>query len=93
MINTPEIRINVPEERKFDIVDEVLSQARAANLDINDVDGLRVSGPDGWWLLRASNTENALVIRCESQDQEGLERLKATVVSYLSTANVPVPAF
>jgi phosphomannomutase len=93
MINTPEIRIEVPEERKFDIVDEVLSQARAANLDINDVDGLRVSGPDGWWLLRASNTENALVVRCESQDQEGLERLKSTVVTYLSAADVTAPAF
>jgi phosphomannomutase len=93
MINTPEIRINVPEERKFDIVDEVLSQARAANLDINDVDGLRVSCADGWWLLRASNTENALVVRCESQDQEGLERLKGTVVAYLSAANVTAPAF
>jgi phosphomannomutase len=93
MINTPEIRIDVPEERKFDIVDEVLSQARAANLNINDVDGLRVSSPDGWWLLRASNTENALVVRCESQDKEGLERLKGTVVAYLSAANVTAPAF
>ena len=93
MINTPEIRIDVLEERKFAIVDEVLAQARSANLDINDVDGLRVSGPDGWWLLRASNTENALVVRCESQDQEGLERLKGTVVAYLSAANVTAPAF
>jgi phosphomannomutase len=74
-------------------VDEVLLQARAANLDINDVDGLRVSGADGWWLLRASNTENALVVRCESQDQEGLERLKGTVVAYLSAVNVTAPAF
>ena len=93
MINTPEIRIDVLEERKFAIVDEVLAQARSANLDINDVDGLRVSGPDGWWLLRASNTENALVVRCESHDQEGLERLKSTVVAYLSAANVTAPAF
>jgi phosphomannomutase len=93
MVNTPEIRIDVLEERKFAIVDEVLAQARSANLDINDVDGLRVTGPDGWWLLRASNTENALVVRCESHDQEGLERLKATVVAYLSAANVTAPAF
>lgn len=93
MVNTPEIRIDVPEERKFAIVDEVLSQARAANLDINDVDGLRVNGPDGWWLLRASNTENALVARCESQDQAGLDRLKATVVEYLAAAGVTPPAF
>ncbi len=92
MVNTPEIRIDVPEERKFAIVDEVMAQARAANLSINDVDGLRVGGPDGWWLLRASNTQNALVVRCESGDQAGLDRLKATVASYLAAAKVDVPA-
>lgn len=88
MVNTPEIRIEVSEERKFAIVDEVMAQARNANLDIIDVDGLRVNGPDGWWLLRASNTENALVARCESHDEAGLARLKATVVEYLAGANV-----
>ncbi len=87
-VNTPEIRIEIPEERKFAIVDKVMERARADGLDINDVDGLRVNGADGWWLLRASNTENALVVRCESGDADGLERLKAAVSGYLADADV-----
>ena len=65
-----------------------MEQARADGLDINDVDGLRVNGTDGWWLLRASNTENALVVRCESGDADGLGRLKAAVSGYLADAGV-----
>ena len=87
-VNTPEIRIEIPEERKFSIVDTVMEQARADGLDINDVDGLRVNGADGWWLLRASNTENALVVRCESGNADGLGRLKAVVSGYLADAGV-----
>lgn len=92
MVNTPEIRIAVSEERKFAIVDEVLSRARSDGLDINDVDGLRVNGADGWWLLRASNTENALVVRCESVDDAGLERLKEAVSCYLAGVGVKTVA-
>lgn len=88
MINTPEIRIEVPEERKFEIVKEVMQNASGDGLEINDVDGLRVNGADGWWLLRASNTENALVVRCESSDEAGLERLKAVVSGYLTKVGV-----
>ena len=87
-VNTPEIRIEIPEERKFTVVDTVMEQARADGLDINDVDGLRVNGADGWWLLRASNTENALVVRCESVNADGLERLKDAVSGYLADAGV-----
>ena len=87
-VNTPEIRIEIPEERKFAIVNKVMEQARADGLDINDVDGLRVTGTDGWWLLRASNTEHALVVRCESSDADGLKRLKAAVSVYLADAGV-----
>ena len=88
MVNTPEIRIEVAEERKFEIVKEVMEHASGDGLDINDVDGLRVNGVDGWWLLRASNTENALVVRCESSDGAGLERLKAVVSGYLKIVGI-----
>ncbi len=93
MVNTPEVRIEVTEARKFAVVDEVLAQAKADNLSINEVDGLRVNGPDGWWLLRASNTEAALVVRCESDNEDGLDRLKAAVSGYLSCAGVTTAPF
>jgi len=93
MVNTPEVRIEVTEDRKFTIVAEVLAQAKADELSINEVDGLRVNGPDGWWLLRASNTEAALVVRCESESEAGLERLKAAVTGYLSRAGVTATPF
>jgi phosphomannomutase len=88
MLNTPEVRIEVSEERKFAIVEEVLADAKADNLSINEVDGLRVNNNDGWWLLRASNTEAALVVRCEAGDENGLDRLIKTVSKYLSRAGV-----
>ena len=93
MVNTPEVRIEVTEARKFAVVEEVLAQAKADNLSINEVDGLRVNGPDGWWLLRASNTEAALVVRCEADNEGGLDRLKAAVSGYLSCAGVTTVPF
>jgi phosphomannomutase len=88
MINTPEIRIEVPDEEKFDIVDRVKERVKAANLDVNDIDGVRVNEGGGWWLLRASNTQNCLVVRCEATDQDVLETLKGRVVEELAKAGV-----
>ena len=88
MVNTPEVRIEVTEEQKFSIVEEVLLHAKADDLSINEVDGLRVSTADGWWLIRASNTEAALVVRCESENETGLRRLKKMVSGYLLRAGV-----
>ena len=88
MVNTPEVRIEVTEERKFSIVEEVLFHAKADDLSINEVDGLRVNTADGWWLIRASNTEAALVVRCESENETGLRRLKKMVSGYLLRAGV-----
>src|SRR3546814_11931744 len=60
MINTPEMRFQVPEERKFAVVEEVLAQLRAAGAEVNETDGARVNTADGWWLLRASHTQDVL---------------------------------
>jgi phosphomannomutase len=81
--NTPEIRFEVDEARKFDMVAAVAKSVQAqktADMTINDIDGVRVVTPYGWWLLRASNTQNVLVTRAEAQDREGLEKLKQMVV-------------
>ena len=88
MINTPEIRIEVPDEEKFDIVDRVSERVKAAELDVNDIDGVRVNEGGGWWLLRASNTQNCLVIRCEATDEDVLETLKDRVCEELELAGV-----
>ena len=55
---------------------------------MNDIDGVRVNTPDGWWLLRASNTQNVLVARCEASDEAGLERLKDDVRAALAAVSV-----
>ena len=79
MINTPELRFQVDETRKFAVVAEVRSRLTEAGADFNDIDGVRVTTPDGWWLLRASNTQDALVARAESGDEAGLARLLADI--------------
>lgn len=84
IFNTPEIRFEVDEVEKFNLVAAVVKSVRAIaandpSVTINDIDGARVNTPDGWWLLRASNTQNVLVTRCEAQSADGLERLMAMV--------------
>ena len=93
VVNTPEIRFDVSEARKFAVVDEVKARLSKTDAQVDDTDGVRVLGPDGWWLLRASNTQNVLVVRCESETEDGLERLKETVAAQLASCGVDVPAF
>jgi len=92
MVNTPEVRFDCDDARKFLVVDEVVANLRAEGADFSDVDGARVSTPDGWWLLRASNTQPVLVARCEAADDDGLERLKAAVTVALAPCGVTPPA-
>ncbi len=79
LVNTPELRFQVDESRKFAVVDEVKARLSAAGADVDATDGVRVSTADGWWLLRASNTQDVLVARAESEDQAGLDRLLAQI--------------
>jgi phosphomannomutase len=94
MVNTPEIRIDTDEARKFEIVEEV--KARLMDLSgrsVDDTDGVRVSTIDGWWLLRASNTQSALVVRCEAGDDRALSRLKAEIREQMSLSGITPPDF
>ncbi len=75
LVNTPELRFQVDETRKFAVIEEVKERLSAAGADVDATDGVRVSTADGWWLLRASNTQDVLVARAESNDQAGLDRL------------------
>lgn len=83
--NTPEIRFEVDEARKFELVQQVAATVRAATADdksitVIDIDGVRVKTEHGWWLLRASNTQNVLVTRAEADSPEHLAALKDMVV-------------
>ena len=91
MINTPELRFDCPEERKFQVVAEVKARLAAAGAVVNAVDGVRVDTDDGWWLLRASNTQAVLVARCESLDEAGLSRLKIQLETQLAQSGVELP--
>jgi phosphomannomutase len=88
MVNTPEIRFQVDESRKFAVVDEVLDRLEAEGARVDRTDGARVSTEDGWWLLRASNTQDVLVARAEAKDQAGLDRLMAQVDAQLARSGI-----
>lgn len=93
VINTPELRFNCEEARKFEVVKEVKDRLAAEGAKVQDVDGVRVLTEDGWWLLRASNTQAVLVARCEATSAEGLERLKAQLVKQLVASGLEAPDF
>ena len=81
--STPEIRIDVDEAEKFDLIPRIIASISASkdqNSKIDTTDGIRVSNTNGWWLIRASNTQNALSFRAESATQEGLRRLTEKAV-------------
>jgi phosphomannomutase len=92
VVNTPEVRFQVDESRKFDVVDEVKSRLKdVAGIQVNDLDGVRVNTDHGWWLLRASNTQDVLVARAESATEEGLEILKAQIIEQLKASGINAP--
>ncbi|RED17455.1 phosphoglucomutase/phosphomannomutase PgmG [Parasphingopyxis lamellibrachiae] len=88
MINTPEMRFQVDESRKFAVIDEVLARLGAEGADVNDTDGARVNTEDGWWLLRASNTQDVLVARAEAKSEAGLGRLMAQIDTQLAASGL-----
>jgi len=94
LVNTPELRIDCTEDRKFAVVEEVRARVRdLPDLDVHEVDGVRVTSADGWWLLRASNTQAVLVGRCEATDTDALERLKAILAEQLRLSGLEPPNF
>jgi phosphomannomutase len=88
LVNTPELRFQVDESRKFAVIDEVRARLSASGADVDGTDGVRVSTADGWWLLRASNTQDVLVARAESEDQEGLDRLLEQIDAQLAASGL-----
>ena len=92
-VNTPELRFPCDEVRKFAVVEEVAARLGEAGADVIDVDGVRVTTEDGWWLLRASNTQDVLVARCEAANVAGLNRLRDALVEQLTASGIEPPDF
>jgi phosphomannomutase len=93
VINTPEVRFDCDDRRKFAVIEEVAARLQAEGAKVSTTDGVRVQTSDGWWLLRASNTQAVLVARCEATTTAGLDRLKAALVAHLSASGLAEPDF
>ena len=88
MVNTPEMRFQVDESRKFAAVEEVRDRLADSPAQVNATDGVRVTTDDGWWLLRASNTQDVLVARAESDSAAGLARLMQQIDEQLALSGL-----
>lgn len=84
--STPEIKVIVDEADKFNIVDRVAKIAKSDSPNCIDIDGVRIENEHGWMLIRASNTQNAVIVRCEGHTQESLSVLKNITKKYLIDA-------
>jgi phosphomannomutase/phosphoglucomutase len=78
MVSTPEIRVDCPDERKFRVVEQLAAEFKQDH-EVVDIDGARILFGDGWGLVRASNTQPALVLRFEAVNQERLQAIRHTV--------------
>jgi phosphomannomutase/phosphoglucomutase len=86
-VSTPEIRIDVTEERKWSVVSSAVSHFGSLH-DVIDVDGVRVLFGDGWALLRASNTQPVIVARYEARTSERLREIRGEVEGWLKAQGV-----
>jgi len=91
-VNTPELRFACPDEAKAAVIEEVRARLKAEGATMSEVDGVRVTRPHGWWLLRASNTQAVLGARAEADTEADLAALQAELAAYLSGAGVVLPS-
>lgn len=79
---TPEIRVDCPDTVKFDVVDKIVAHFKAKQ-DVIDIDGMRALYDDGWGLVRASNTQPALVLRFEALSEPRLDEIRNEIETVL----------
>ena len=91
--NTPELRVPCPEDRKMPVVEAVKARLAARGAEVNEIDGVRVREGGGWWLLRASNTQDILVVRCEAPDEEQLRAMTGRIGAELKSCGLELPDF
>ncbi len=86
-VSTPEIRVDCPDDRKFDLVERAAKQF-AVKYPVSTLDGVRITFADGWGLLRASNTQPVLVLRFEAGSAAALDAYRAEVEGWLSVQGI-----
>jgi len=93
-VNTPELRVEVADEHKFEVVARAAAALRRRPdvLEVIEVDGARVRFEGGWGLVRASNTQAALVMRFEAEDEVRLAHLRAEVEAVIAEGRAEVGA-
>lgn len=90
-VTTPEIKIVCDDVKKFKVIEDLTKKLRLQkDIVLNDIDGVRVTTNDGWWLLRASNTQSALVARIEADTNENVQRLHNELVAHLTAYGLNV---
>jgi phosphomannomutase/phosphoglucomutase len=87
--STPEIRVDCPDERKFAVVDAAAKHFAKSHAVLT-LDGARISFPDGWGLIRSSNTQPVLVLRFEATSQKALDQYRGEVEGWLKSQGVAV---
>ena len=80
---TPEIRITCRENEKFLIIEEIKEKLQNQQIDFINIDGIRVSNEKGWWIIRPSNTQNAISLRAEANEKEYMKQILKEVSLYL----------
>ena len=88
LVATPDLRFPVDDTRKFAVVDELIARLRSEGAEMDLTDGARVTTADGWWLLRASNTQAMLTVRAEARDRAALDALLEEVDAQLAASGV-----
>ncbi len=87
---TPELRIECDDERKFEVIKEITAKLRQQQVKLEDIDGVRVTTEQGWWLLRASNTQSALVARVEANTEAEAQQLQRELAVQLEPYGLKV---
>lgn len=89
--STAEIRIDCADDKKFQTVEDLKKNLQNSGVKFNDIDGIRTNSNNGWWLIRASNTQPVLVARCEANSLESLQKIKSDLVKNLQFCQVSIP--
>ena len=88
LVNTPDLRFAVDPSRKFAVIDEVRARLEARGANVTAIDGVCVATPRGWWLLRASNTQDVLTARAEAGSEADLAALLAEIDAELAMSGI-----
>lgn len=88
MFNTPEIKVESSDDKKFEIVEKIKNSFIDEGYDVNDIDGMRITFEDGWGLCRASNTTPVLVLRFEAESEKRLKEIQNLIEERVNQFNI-----